>query len=189
MDTVSLQSAMLCIHECHFVSDISQSNFCIFHKITESVIITTYTQSKDTWSERALPGGISVWIIRLQQSEAEYVSLTLTIDLLTPKSVGVFLSLSSICVCVWVIMLEQSVAEYVSLTLTFNFLTPNSKGVFFSLSYSCVWRLKSLGWQVVELLRYNKVWMWQNMSVWTWSFDPKIHRCLPFIVLHLSMKY
>ena len=36
---VSLQSVMLCKHECHFVSGISQSNFCIFHNTTESVII------------------------------------------------------------------------------------------------------------------------------------------------------
>ena len=36
---VSLQSVMLCRYECHFVSGISQSNFCIFHNTTESVII------------------------------------------------------------------------------------------------------------------------------------------------------
>ena len=35
---VSLQSALLCKHECHFVSGISQSNFSIFHNTTESVI-------------------------------------------------------------------------------------------------------------------------------------------------------
>ena len=35
----------------------------------------------------------------LQQSVAEYVSMTLTFELLTPKSIGIFLSLSSICVC------------------------------------------------------------------------------------------
>ena len=39
---VSLQSVMLCKHECHFVSGISQSNFCIFHNTTESVIIMTW---------------------------------------------------------------------------------------------------------------------------------------------------
>ena len=32
---------LLCKHECHFVSGISQSNFCIFHNTTESVIIST----------------------------------------------------------------------------------------------------------------------------------------------------
>ena len=41
---VSLQSALLCKHECHFVSGISQSNFCIFHNTTESVIMSALTQ-------------------------------------------------------------------------------------------------------------------------------------------------
>ena len=36
---VSLQSVMLWKHECHFVSGIGQSNFCILHNTTESVII------------------------------------------------------------------------------------------------------------------------------------------------------
>ena len=41
---VSLQSAVLCKHECHFVSDISQSLFCIFYKTIgkESVIICKF---------------------------------------------------------------------------------------------------------------------------------------------------
>ena len=36
---VSLQSHLLCKHEIHCVSGISQSNFCIFHKKTTLVII------------------------------------------------------------------------------------------------------------------------------------------------------
>ena len=31
------------MNQCHFVSGISQSNFCIFHNTTESVIIVSYT--------------------------------------------------------------------------------------------------------------------------------------------------
>ena len=38
------------------------------------------------------------WVIALQQSVAEYVSVTLTFDILTPKSIVVFPSLSYICV-------------------------------------------------------------------------------------------
>ena len=34
-----IQSVLLCKHECHYVSGISQSNFNIFHNKTESVII------------------------------------------------------------------------------------------------------------------------------------------------------
>ena len=40
----------------------------------------------------------TVSVIALQQSVAEYISMTLTFDLLTPKSIGVLFLLSSTCV-------------------------------------------------------------------------------------------
>ena len=47
---------------------------------------------------------------------------------------------------------------HVTMTLTFDLLTLKSISVFLSLSSICVWSLKSLGWKVFELSRYNEVW-------------------------------
>ena len=44
---------MLCKHECHFVSGITKSNLCIYHKTTESVIIKLLKYEK-----RLLPRSI-----------------------------------------------------------------------------------------------------------------------------------
>ena len=42
--------------------------------------------------------------------------------------------------------------------MTFNRLTPKSIGVFLFLSSICVWSMKFVGWEILELLHYNKVW-------------------------------
>ena len=63
---VSLQIAVLCKHECHFVSGISQSNFCIFHKTTESLII--YTVYNHTWGVCSVQHGVSAKVAKRRQN-------------------------------------------------------------------------------------------------------------------------
>ena len=46
---ISLQSAMLCKHECHFVLGISQSNFCIFHKKQQSRQLLSSNTIETNW--------------------------------------------------------------------------------------------------------------------------------------------
>ena len=53
---------------------------------------------------------------------------------------------------------EGPAGGHVTMTLTFDLLTLKSIGVFLSLSSICVWSMKSVGWTLFELSRYNKVW-------------------------------
>ena len=59
--------------------------------------------------------------------------------------------------------------------------TPKTIGV----SSIYVWRTEFEDSKLFWVIVYNKVW--QNMSVCPWPFDPKIYRCLPFIVFNLCM--
>ena len=109
----------------------------------------------------------------------KYVKGHMTFNLLTPKSIGVFLSLSSICVWsmkfvgweifelshynkVWTDRQTDGQSDYYRAPASSmdpaNLLTPKSIGIFLSLSCICVWSMKFVGWEIFELSHYNKVW-------------------------------
>ena len=72
-------------------------------------------------------------------------------------------------------------------------LTHKSIGIFLSFSFICVWttpvyEVSNLYVENCLSFRITKK-VWQNMSVWPWPLDPKIYRCLPFLIFHLYKKY
>jgi len=95
-----------------------------------------------------------------------WVTVTLTFDLLTPKSIGFFYSIRA--TALWSLKaLAQRVFKFwaetvftlpVTVTLTFDLLITKSIGVFYSKRAIILWSLKALGQRVLELLSGNEVW-------------------------------
>ena len=88
---------MLWKHECHFVSGISQSNFCIFNKTAESVIIGDLIPKMCVWSILLVIYQILNWCIHLIICLKVYVTSinmmldrqTINVTCITTKSVTV----------------------------------------------------------------------------------------------------
>ena len=113
--------------------------------------------------------------------------MTLTFDLLTPKSIGVFYSIRATTLwslkalvfkgysCYWA---ETVFTLQVTVTLTFDLLTPKSIGVFYSIRAITLWSLKALGQRVLEWLSGNRFHSLGHCDLDLWSTDLKINRGL-----------
>jgi len=118
------------------------------------------------------------------------VTVTLTFDLLTPKSNGFFNLIKAITL--WSLKaLAQSVlvierkrfSLFGSLwpwPLTFDLLTPKSEGVFYSIRATTLWSLKALAQRVLNLLSGNGFHSSSHCDLDLWPTDPKINRGLLF---------
>ena len=126
--------------------------------------------------------------------------MTLTFDLLTPKSIGVFYLKRAITL--WRLKaLGQRVFELLSywaktdftlrvtVTLTFDLLTPKAIGVFYLIRAITLWSLKSLCQRVLELLSGNGFHSSAHCDLYLWPTDPKINRGLLFKKGYHSMKF
>jgi len=110
------------------------------------------------------------------------VTVTLTFDLLTPKSIGVFYWIRAITL--WSLKaLGQRVLELLSGNgfhssdhCDLDLLTLKSIGVFYSIRAITLWSLKALGQRVLELLSGNGFHSSVHCDLDLWPTDLKINR-------------
>jgi len=126
-----------------------------------------------------------------------HVTVTLTFDLLTPKSIGVFYSIRAITL--WSLnALAQRVLEllsgnvfslWVTVTLTFDLLTPKSIGIFYSIRATTLLSLQALAQRVLKLLSGNGFHSSGHCDLNLWPTDPKINRGLLHNKGYHTMKF
>jgi len=114
------------------------------------------------------------------------VTVTLTFDLLTPKSKDFFYSIRAITL--W--RLKALVKRYLSywaetyftlrdtVTLTFDLLTLKSNEVFYLITSITLWSLRTLRQRVIELLSGNGFHSSGHCDLDLWPTDPNINRGL-----------
>ena len=120
--------------------------------------------------------------------------VTLTLDLLTPKCIGIVASPS--CIYLWnmtavrwkVNVSEPKCWQSSVVTLTFDLLTPKCIGIVPSPYCIYVWNMKDVRWKLLSYRVRTKVLKKFHCDLDLWPLDPKMYRYLPVAILHLCMK-